>query len=443
MTTYFVYLDEYENFLEYQQRIINTWIKHSERPLIFNIAMKRNSFRVRKTTGEESLSDIHDFRTHDLDVYTGSGFEIFGAEVLFMRLAIDGTKDLPITPSNLRSVSNLESRTSTQYRSSILSAANRLLPSKDYEDLAKDIFTDVTLSAQLNRQITSALKRRKSPIDAKEFIRQKFPSASLVCTALLNRIRLSPKQIIRELNLLEQGKPNQFSSGWIHNNLVGCLLLLYAPLPRPCPVFSGYPRLCQIAGGNLRYLLEMINKSLSESGTKRIKKVSIEQQAEAARSASSEFLLQVKHCGPKGNQLYIFVLRIGELFKLAQLRPSQSETEINHFSVDGGLKTTDKDLLDFFDEALKYSVLIDVEGTKQKSIDDFEPRDYVLNPIFSPYFHISFRRKRKLSLSLDELKTIVGGTHEKFKEIIKKYSSAWSAPTENLSSLFTEETDAF
>src|ERR1051326_8845258 len=61
-TTFFVYVDEYENLRPYQQRIINTWLKHSEAPLIFNLAMKRNAFETLKTTGSESLSDIHDFR---------------------------------------------------------------------------------------------------------------------------------------------------------------------------------------------------------------------------------------------------------------------------------------------------------------------------------------------------------------------------------------------
>ena len=47
---YFVYLDEYENLLPSQQRVINTWLKHSEMPLIFNLAMKRSCFNERRTT---------------------------------------------------------------------------------------------------------------------------------------------------------------------------------------------------------------------------------------------------------------------------------------------------------------------------------------------------------------------------------------------------------
>lgn len=57
---FFVYVDEFENLLPYQQRILNTCIKHSEVPLIFNIAMKRHAFETLKTVGAESIQDIAD-----------------------------------------------------------------------------------------------------------------------------------------------------------------------------------------------------------------------------------------------------------------------------------------------------------------------------------------------------------------------------------------------
>jgi hypothetical protein len=66
---FFVYIDEYENLAEYQQRLVNTWLKHSEPPLIFNLAMKRNGFGTRATIGAETLSAKHDFCYFDLEDY--------------------------------------------------------------------------------------------------------------------------------------------------------------------------------------------------------------------------------------------------------------------------------------------------------------------------------------------------------------------------------------
>jgi len=64
---FFVYMDEYENLSPYQQELVNTWLKHSETPLIFNLAVKRNGLETKRTVGPESLSDIHDYRIYDLE----------------------------------------------------------------------------------------------------------------------------------------------------------------------------------------------------------------------------------------------------------------------------------------------------------------------------------------------------------------------------------------
>ncbi len=60
-SVFFIYIDEYENLRDEQQRLINTYIKHSEPPLIFNIATKRNGMRTNATVGAEKITEIADF----------------------------------------------------------------------------------------------------------------------------------------------------------------------------------------------------------------------------------------------------------------------------------------------------------------------------------------------------------------------------------------------
>ena len=95
-SAYFVYIDEYENLSPSQQMIVNTWLKHSEYPLILNVAMKRNAFKVKQTMGNEMLSDIHDYRTHDLEAYLSEEFDLFASEVLFLNLALDQVLESPV-----------------------------------------------------------------------------------------------------------------------------------------------------------------------------------------------------------------------------------------------------------------------------------------------------------------------------------------------------------
>ena len=90
----FVLLADMKTFLllsKYRQHLL----KHSAYPLIFNVAMKRNAFKVKQTMGNEMLSDIHDYRTHDLEAYLPEEFDLFASEVLFLNLALDQVLESP------------------------------------------------------------------------------------------------------------------------------------------------------------------------------------------------------------------------------------------------------------------------------------------------------------------------------------------------------------
>ena len=83
----------------------------------------------------------------------------------------------------------------------------------------------------------------------------------------------------------------------------------------------------------------------------------------------------------------------------------ESEPEITHFAVGQGQELSDADH-SFLEEAVKWSVLFEEKQTKQKQEYDPEGLDYVLNPIYAPYFHISYRKRRCLTLRSDDLATL-------------------------------------
>ena len=119
---FFVYIDEYENLREYQQRIINTYIKHSEPPLIVNVAMKRNGMRTPATVGDECITAIADYRPHDLDDYiTEYNFELYAAEILFSRFAtMANAHPIPVDVGTLRRTDALDSRRKRDYVSRVV-----------------------------------------------------------------------------------------------------------------------------------------------------------------------------------------------------------------------------------------------------------------------------------------------------------------------------------
>lgn len=64
-----VFVDEYENLLEYQQRIINTLIKTPSPSFVVDIGLRKEGWKTRATLAEgESISHPHDFNLFEFDV---------------------------------------------------------------------------------------------------------------------------------------------------------------------------------------------------------------------------------------------------------------------------------------------------------------------------------------------------------------------------------------
>ena len=432
-SVFYVYIDEYENLAVYQQRIINTWLKHSEPPLIFNLAMKRNGFKTRATEGDESLNDIHDFREIDLEAFDlESEYPTFAAEILLHRLSRVGIETPEIDPELLKSTSNLATRRSSSYREQVQSRAKEIFPSKTNRELAASVFSDQTLKRRLHESVAAALATRKfTDRVADDFISAEFPEASIVIPALLYRDALPVIDVMREFEKLTGGLSNRFTgkTNWIHNNFVGCYLLLFDGLVRACPFYSGFLTFCYMSRGNLRHFLELCHKSLSSADSNTgdtIGVVRIELQAEAARRVAADLLTEIRSFGPRGNSLHTFVLRLGSLLSLSQQRLSQSEPERSHFCVLGGRGEFGEKEHAFISEAVKWSVLFEERGTKKKSDTDPEGIEYILNPIYAPYFHISYRKKRRLELSSEDAIALISGSYDDVRQLLKDYQAKWS-----------------
>jgi hypothetical protein len=268
------------------------------------------------------------------------------------------------------------------------------------------------------------------------FFRPNTPEATIVTPALLFRRSLKQEEITQELDKLEKGSPNDFTGArdWIHNNFVGAYLQLYEPHSRACPFYAGFQAYCHLAHGNLRYFLELCHKSFSRIDEWTVDSPILPQvQAEAAREASTAFLREVRSFGPRGLQLHVFVLRLGSLFAIAHQRPTQSEAEQTHFAIgEGNQQLTDDDRA-FLREATKWSVLYDEAETKKKdSIGEPEDIEYVLAPIYAPYFHISYRKRRKLKLRTDEFITLMRGSYEQVTELLRRFSTNWEVEPSDL-----------
>ena len=96
------------------------------------------------------------------------------------------------------------------------------------------------------------------------------------------------------------------------------------------------------------------------------------------------------------------------------------EPEPNHFN------TKDLSLTDYtrtmIASAIMWNVLQEGEATKKKqSVLSPETVDYFLNKIYVPYFGISYRNQRKISIDVELLDQLFSGNEATAKKAMKKF----------------------
>lgn len=435
---FFVFIDEYENLLEYQMRVINTRLKHSEAPLIFHIATKRNGMLTRETVGTERLQERDDFRTFDVEDESAEDFPLFAAELFCFRLRRKGISVGPeiIDEHLLCSTENLSRRRSDDaYRRQTLAAARFVLPGFNNIEAAQYVMNDATLRSSLKRNIEAALRDSDASLSADSFVRDDAPIESICSPALIYQGK-PPKLVLDEMEKAVQGKRSKFKEGdWSHHYFSGCMYLLFLPLQRPCILYAGFDSFLKMSRGNARHFLELCHLSIlgSENHSDQMDPIPVERQAGAARAASAMFVKETQGSGDHGNRLFHVVNTLGQIFKLSQARRSQSETERTHFSASqAGLDIESNVILS---ECVKWSVLFVVPETKVKDTR-VEANDYIFNPIYSPFFGISFNKGRKLDLKSDTLKAMLTGNREEINQLVKDYRKAWDIGDQDQIPLF-------
>jgi len=453
-----VFIDEFENLKFDQQRHINDYIKNPGKFFSINIARRRYSKVTNETSGFEQITNIHDYRLIDLEKQFLDGgkkdFSLFAAEILIFRAIQKGFNsegvvfDIPL----LKNKDRLCERYENNYKKNVLEIAGNIFPQLSIKEVAANVICDKALMNRWEKQVVAGLKIHNSKALISEFMLDGEPEATLVTACLLNRTsdKYEPAVILNELNLLKtQPAKSKFSGdgGWSSTNIYGQLLYLYIGLrAKPCPLYAGFDRFCSLARGNLRVFQELCHQSFviyeSENmmnNTFHLPQISIPItiQAEAARIASDNLLSEVEKFGNKGQALKRMAYRLGKLFQIAQKRKTQSEPEINHFSITDENKALAREQIEeLLSEGNIWSVVYTQRDTKNKSSSDRKTLDYILNPIYSPYFGISYRRKRKLTLTSQEFLTIIGGSDDDFERLISQYDDKWNANLNDQSDLF-------
>lgn len=450
-TTFHILIDEFENLTFDQQKIINTYLKHSDKSLIFSIAYKKNAKVSNETLSQEKIVDRNDFRRIDLEsIYlndlTPKSYEVLAAEILALKLFEANRSSNRENEEIILNYSNPEfliKRKNPSYQNKIKNTVKSLFESMDLNDVSKLIISDRVLLNKLKTTLISeGLKKHKDhSFSEHDFIDFNYPEASIINGAILNRSSTNLRALKSDFESYKSGDKNTPYNGWISNNLYGVVLYIYNTLPqRECPLYVGFNQFILMSRGNLRHFLELCYQTFVRAEAQNELKenfspINVDIQGKATKATSTAQLEKIEELGSNGIHLKRLAKRLGSLFSLSQKRKSQSESEVNHFTIAlSDISLLEHDTERLLNEALVWSVLFQTRGTKAKSNNDVEMIDYILHPVLSCHFGISPRKKRKLKFNAEQIEIICYGKESEFNNLKNKFTKQWGLDSSTIES---------
>ena len=430
-TKFKIFVDEFELLSKYQQKFINTCRKESSKNLNWNVAFKANARPTKQTLSDQWLQTPDDFRAEDLDQRISTDYKIFAAEVFLLTLQNAGLKtSAKISPEFLGDRKNIIQRRKSDYQEKTLNLVKNILPSPTISELSELAMNSKAVKNKVSDAVTSI------GFDKKQF-EKIMEDSSLAITLLGTHKQKSFRKEIYE-EAIANGKRNSKLTDKIHTYEFSTLLSLNLQISSvQVPVYAGFERFITMTTPNVRHFKELCfnslkqhNESWSSESFGFIEEMPIvsAKDSHAAAIFTSTFLVkEVISLPPHGNKLSQLVNRIGELFKISQKSSYQTEPERDIFTIEYDFAGQDEELENIIDSAKSWRVLIVDDSKRIKDETQITSQEFQLNPIFSPRFGISYRKKRGIKLTVNQFKTLLAGQYSDYEIIKKKYQQQWRA----------------
>ena len=385
---FFFLIDEYENFEDYQQQMMNTLIKHSGELYSFKVCVRELGWRVRNTLAEnEFLISPADYMRIDInEVLQGPPFEEFSHKVCQDRLAA-----------------------LVQGNHTVVAEIRDLLPSITEEEEARLLGIE-----DHNREILREL-RGIGPTETVE-------NLSLMEIYLLGFWSRSHNQSLREVFEDFKSDPRAWRTR-LNNYSHALLFTLHRGRPGIRKYYAGWDTFIQLSGANIRFLLQLVEASFARhlrEGRNLNEPLSPAMQTNAAQTIGRANLTELEGMSVRGAQLTKLLLGLGRIFGIMAASPEGHAPEVNQFEIvdTPGPATRRNESSQLLDAAVMHLALERHSGSKLVSSGDTRDWDYTIYPIFAPFFNFSYRRKRKMNITPDQLLELVDSSSRAIRRIL-------------------------
>jgi hypothetical protein len=387
---FFFLIDEFENFEDYQQKVVNTIIKHANSSYTFKIGVRELGWRQRATLNpNEQLTSPADYaRLNISEQLSDSRFNAFAEKVVQSRLGHYVEKPKSLLPE-LSEMNEAE-----------------LLLEKDYvSNTLKKLTPHLSEAERIG-----ATKLRPGELYFLEYWSQNPKNNQLFHECLISRL-LDDTEWKKRLN----------------NHFYASLFAIKQGKSGIRKFYAGWDVFVTLANGNIRYLLELVHTAFllhieknNENEVSTLAEISFDLQTKAAEMVGKKNLSELEGLSVEGGKLTKLLLSLGRIFQVLAANPSGHTPESNQFHLrESALSPEEnKRINDTLDQAVMHLALVRFAGNKPGDQTDTKSYDYMIHPIFSPFFVFSHRKKRQISLDGKQFIALIDQPQSAIKEVL-------------------------
>jgi len=384
---FFFLIDEFENFEDYQQRVLNTIIKHANTNYTFKVGVRELGWRQRATLNQhEKLTSPADYaRISIAEWLNDDRFSSFAASVI-------------------------KSRLSSAYEGACIEMSpQQLLPALGELQEAEILLDrDVTskLLGRLEGHITSSELEKASKIRPGHLYFLSYMVDGSQKSGFVENVR----------SWLQDSKSWQFK---LDNYFYASLFSIRRGKRGIRKYYCGWDVFVSLANGNIRYLLELVHAAFLrhiENDGEPADSISPRSQTEAAAEVGRKNLSELEGLSVDGGKLTKLVLGLGRVLQVMAANPEGHAPEVTQFHVtqmDFG-----EEVRRYLDQAVMHLALVRSPGNKLMSESDTQEYDYRLHPIFAPLFVFSHRRKRKFAIATSQVLGLIERPRETIRDLL-------------------------
>ncbi len=390
---FYFLIDEFENFEDYQQRVLNTIIKHANTDYTFKVGVRELGWRQRATLNlNEQLTSPADYaRISIMDRLNDARFPAFAETVIRQRISSAFSDD-----------------------ASVITAPQQLLPSMSELEEAEVL---------LGADGLTKLKEKILKIAPPDLVE----AASNIEAGHLYFLNYMGGD--NDDNFIENIKTwIENKSEWKHrldNHFHASLYAIRKGKRGISKYYSGWDTYVSLSNGNIRYLLELVHAAFIrhvENGGGLHEPISPKSQTEAAEEIARKNLSELEGLSVEGGKLTKLVLSIGRILQVMASDAHGHAPEVNQFHIKQNPLVIDcsDQVKRILDQAVMHLALVRSPGNKLMSESDTADYDYRLHPIFSSLFVFSHRKKRKFLLADQQILGLISRPKDTIKEVLSQ-----------------------